>query len=126
MTESLSITDLSREFDVTTRAIRFYEDEGLLHPRRQGRNRVYSHRDRVRLKLILRGKRLGFSLSEIAEIIRMYHSEPGESAQLDYFIDKIRERRALLLQQKEDIEVTLAELDAIETQCRERRDNLRN
>ncbi len=120
MTESLSITDLSREFDVTTRAIRFYEDEGLLHPRRQGRNRVYSNRDRVRLKLILRGKRLGFTLSEIAEIISLYHSEPGESAQLDYFIEKIRERRRQLLQQKDDIEVTLTELDAIERQCRER------
>ena len=125
MTDSLSITDLSKEFDVTTRAIRFYEDEGLLHPRRRGRQRVYSNRDRVRLKLILRGKRLGFSLSEIAEIISMYHSDTGEVAQLDYFIEKIRDRRSLLLQQKDDIEVTLAELDAIENQCRERLGNLR-
>ncbi len=125
MTDSLSITDLSREFDVTTRAIRFYEDEGLLHPARRGRQRVYSHRDRVRLKLILRGKRLGFSLSEIAEIISLYHSEPGESAQLDYFIEKIRDRRTQLLQQKDDIEITLRELDAIEEQCQERLVNLR-
>ena len=125
MTETLSITDLSREFDVTTRAIRFYEDEGLLHPVRRGRQRVYTNRDRVRLKLILRGKRLGFSLSEIAEIINLYHSEPGETAQLDHFIDKIRERRRLLLQQKEDIEITLAELEAVEKQCRERLGKLR-
>ena len=79
----------------------------------------------MRLKLILRGKRLGFTLSEIAEIISMYHSEPGESAQLDYFIEKIRERRSLLLQQKEDIEITLSELDAIERQCRDRLSSLR-
>ncbi|MCZ7597916.1 MAG: MerR family DNA-binding transcriptional regulator [Gammaproteobacteria bacterium] len=125
MTETLSITDLSREFDVTTRAIRFYEDEGLLHPVRRGRQRVYTNRDRVRLKLILRGKRLGFTLSEIAEIINLYHSEPGETAQLDHFIDKIRERRRLLLQQKEDIEITLAELEAVEKQCRERLGRLR-
>jgi DNA-binding transcriptional MerR regulator len=124
MTETLSITELSREFDVTPRAIRFYEDEGLLHPRRRGRQRVYSNRDRVRLKLILRGKRLGFSLSEIAEIISLYHSEPGESAQLGYFLEKIAERRAHLLQQKEDIEVTLGDLDTIEQQCRERLENL--
>lgn len=125
MQDSLSITDLSREFDITTRAIRFYEDEGLLHPARRGRQRVYSHRDRVRLKLILRGKRLGFSLSEIAEIIRLYHSEPGEAAQLDHFLAKIDERRSLLLQQKEDIEITLGELDAVEKQCRDRLDKLR-
>ncbi len=121
---AISITDLSREFDVTTRAIRFYEDEGLLHPERRGRQRIYSNRDRVRLKLILRGKRLGFSLSEIADIISMYHSEPGESAQLDYFIDKIDQRRFQLLRQKEDIEITLSELDAIKTQCRNRLKNL--
>ncbi|KAA3631769.1 MAG: MerR family DNA-binding transcriptional regulator [Proteobacteria bacterium] len=125
MPDSLTITDLSREFDITTRAIRFYEDEGLLHPRRRGRQRVYSSGDRVRLKLILRGKRLGFSLSEIADIIRLYHSEPGESAQLDYFLDRIAERRTMLLQQKEDIDITLGELDVVERQCRERLDNLR-
>ena len=125
MQNTFSISDLAQEFGITTRTIRFYEDEGLLHPRRRGRNRVYSNRDRVRLKLILRGKRLGFTLSEIAEIISMYHSEPGESAQLDYFIEKIRERRSLLLQQKEDIEITLSELDAIERQCRDRLSSLR-
>ena len=116
--EQFSISQLSQEFDVTTRAIRFYEDEGLLEPRRQGRQRVYSSRDRVRLKLILRGKRLGFSLSEIGDIIDMYDSEPGEVGQLQYFIEKISVRRKTLKQQRDDIDVTLKELDSIEKQCR--------
>ena len=116
--EQFSISELSQEFDVTTRAIRFYEDEGLLEPHRQGRQRVYSSRDRVRLKLILRGKRLGFSLSEIGDIIDMYDSEPGEVGQLQYFIEKIGVRRKTLKQQRDDIDVTLKELDSIEKQCR--------
>ena len=116
--EQFSISDLSQEFDVTTRAIRFYEDEGLLEPRRKGRRRVYTVRDRVRLKLILRGKRLGFSLSEIGDIITMYDSEPGEAGQLHYFINKISARRTVLKQQRDDIDVTLNELDAIDKQCR--------
>ena len=116
--EQFSISDLSQEFDVTTRAIRFYEDEGLLEPRRKGRRRVYTVRDRVRLKLILRGKRLGLSLSEIGDIITMYDSEPGEAGQLHYFINKISARRTVLKQQRDDIDVTLNELDAIEKQCR--------
>ena len=116
--EQFSISELSQEFDVTTRAIRFYEDEGLLEPGRSGRRRVYSVRDRVRLKLILRGKRLGFSLSEIGDIITMYDSEPGEAGQLHYFINKICARRTALKQQRDDIDVTLNELDAIEKQCR--------
>ena len=116
--EQFSISELSQEFDVTTRAIRFYEDEGLLEPQRQGRQRVYSGRDRVRLKLILRGKRLGFSLSEIGDIIDMYDSEPGEVGQLQYFIEKISVRQKALKQQRDDIEVTLKELDSIEKQCR--------
>ena len=116
--EQFSISELAQEFDVTTRAIRFYEDEGLLEPHRQGRQRVYSSRDRVRLKLILRGKPLGFSLSEIGDIIDMYDSEPGEVGQLQYFIEKISVRRKTLKQQRDDIEVTLKELDNIEKQCR--------
>ena len=115
--EQFSISELSREFDVTTRAIRFYEDEGLLEPHRQGRQRVYSSRDRIRLKLILRGKRLGFSLSDIGDIIDMYDSEPGEEGQLQYFIEIISVRRKTLKQQRDDIEVPLKELDSIEKQC---------
>ena len=115
---SYSISELSREFEVTTRTIRFYEDEGLLRPERVGRQRVYSPGDRVRLKLILRGKRLGFSISEIGDIIQMYDSTPGESGQLTYFIDRIQQRRHTLQQQHDDIEVTLRELNQIEKQCR--------
>ena len=120
MTDAYSITDLSREFDLTTRAIRFYEDQGLLSPQRKGRQRVYTPGDRVRLKLVLRGKRLGFSLSEIRDIINLYYSEPGETAQLQFFLEKIQDRQKLLLQQKDDIEVTLKELSAIQNQCEER------
>ena len=115
---SYSISELSREFEVTTRTIRFYEEEGLLRPERVGRQRVYSPGDRVRLKLILRGKRLGFSISEIGDIIQMYDSTPGESGQLPYFIDRIQHRRHALQQQHDDIEVTLRELNQIEKQCR--------
>ena len=117
---SYSISDLAREFGVTTRAIRFYEDEGLLRPGRSGRQRVYRTRDRVRLKLILRGKRLGFSLNEVGEIINMYDSNPGEAGQLRYFLEQIRQRRETLKQQQHDIDVTLQELDTIEAQCQDR------
>jgi DNA-binding transcriptional MerR regulator len=117
---SYSISDLAREFGVTTRAIRFYEDEGLLRPGRSGRQRVYRTRDRVRLKLILRGKRLGFSLNEVGEIINMYDSNPGEAGQLRYFLEQIRQRRETLKQQHHDIDVTLQELDTIEAQCQDR------
>ena len=118
--ESYGIADLAQEFDVTTRTIRYYEDQGMLSPRRRGQTRVYSPRDRTRLRLILRGKRLGFSLSEVAEIIQLYDTEPGEGGQLEFFIDKIRERRASLEQQREDIDVTIEELDAVEQRCRDR------
>ena len=91
-----SIADLAREFAVTTRTIRFYEDEGLITPARKGQRRVFSPRDRVRLKLILRGKRLGFSLGEIREIIDLYDAAPGEAGQLRHFLGKIKERRATL------------------------------
>ena len=117
---SYSISDLAREFGVTTRAIRFYEDEGLLRPERSGRQRVYRTRDRVRLKLILRGKRLGFSLNEVGEIINMYDSNPGEAGQLRYFLEQICQRRDTLKQQHHDIDVTLQELDTIEAQCQDR------
>ena len=122
--ELFSISDLSREFDVTTRTIRFYEDEGLLRPDRVGRQRVYSHGDRVRLKLILRGKRLGFSLSEIADIIQMYYLAPGELGQLRYIIERIHQRREALKQRRNDIEETLRDLDSIERQCRQQLEGL--
>ena len=114
-----SIGDLSREFGVTTRAIRFYEDQGLLSPTRNGQNRIYRPRDRVRLKLILRGKRLGFPLKEIRELIELYDAPEGEAGQLRTFIDKIRARRGDLLAQREDIEHVLGELDSLERRCAE-------
>ncbi len=120
MTETFTITDLAQEFDVTTRTIRFYEDQGLLMPERRGQTRVYGPRDRTRLKLILRGKRLGFSLAEVGEIIELYDTEPGEVGQLQFFLDKIRQRRAALEQQREDIAITVSELDAVEQRCEQR------
>ena len=113
-TKTFSITDLSREFDITPRAIRFYEDQGLMSPQREGRRRIYRERDRVRLKLILRGKRLGFPLSEVKEMFELYDTDSGEVGQLHYFLEKIRERRAMLRQQAIDIEAVLKELDSVE------------
>ncbi len=123
-TERFSIGDLARAFAVTTRTIRYYEDEGLLAPQRNGRTRIYSPRDRVRLRLILRGKRLGFSLADIGEILDMYESDPGEAGQLRHLMDKIADRRAALERQRADIDQTLADMDAIEARCEERLDAL--
>jgi len=114
-----SITDLAREFGLTTRAIRFYEDHGLLAPKRAGRTRVYGHRDRVRLKLTVRGKRLGFSLVQIRELIDMYDSTGDDQAQLERFLEVLDKRRSILKQQREDIEAVLGEIDAFEKQCRD-------
>ena len=115
-----SISDLARQFQVTTRTIRFYEDKGLLNPARQGIRRVYGQRDLVRLRLVLRGKRLGFSLDEIADIMDMYDTDTGEVGQLEYMLGRLAERRQVLLQQQRDLEQTLGELDQIENQCRRR------
>lgn len=120
---SFSIAQLTAEFDITPRAIRFYEDRGLITPGRNGNRRVYSPRDRVRLKLILRGKRLGLSLEEIREIIDMYDTEQdsgqAQRAQLDMLLDKIRKRRQTLLAQKQDIDVLLDFMDRVEVECTE-------
>jgi len=115
-----TISDLAREFALTTRAIRFYEDRGLLAPRRDKRTRVYGERERVRLKLILRGKRLGLPLSEIGELLDLYEVRRNERAQLTAFLALLAERRTRLLQQREDIEIVLAEIDGIERECRRR------
>ncbi|MCB1958909.1 MAG: MerR family DNA-binding transcriptional regulator [Rhodocyclaceae bacterium] len=111
-----TITELSREFDITPRAIRFYEDQGLLAPARLGRSRVYSRADRTRLKLALRGKRLGLSLAEIKQILDMYGGA-NNTPQLQRFQKVLSERRAALAQQLEDIEVVLGEIDLLEKQC---------
>ena len=112
-----SITELAREFDVTPRAIRFYEDQGILQPNRAGRSgltRVYSNRDRTRLKLTLRGKRLGLTLSEIRELIDMYEPGRDERPQLARFLAVLEGHKASLLQQRGDIEAQLSELQAFE------------
>ena len=116
-----SITELAREFDVTTRAIRFYEDQGLLAPSREGSGglrRVYSARDRTRLKLTLRGKRLGFSLSEIKQLLDLYESPVDTMPQLNAFLDSLATQRQVLERQLEDLNATLQELAQYEAQCR--------
>ena len=113
-----SIGDLSREFDVTPRAIRFYEDQGLLSPRREGQRRVYAPRDRTRLKLTLRGKRLGLTLSEIRELIDMYEPGRDERPQLERFLAVLESHRASLLQQRADIEAQLSEIQTFEKRVR--------
>ena len=118
MTATYKIAELAREFAITTRTIRHYEEEGLLNPGRQGVNRVFSSRDRVRLKLALRGKRLGFSLQEIKELFELYDMAKDERRQLETFLDKLESRKTLLEQQREDIEVLLEEVSFFATQCR--------
>ena len=117
-----TIAELAREFDITARAIRFYEDQGLLHPQREGvggRNRVYTARDRTHLKLTLRGKRLGLTLSEIKSIVDMYESPKDTVAQMTRFLRVLATQRATLEQQREDIEMALAEISAHEEECRQ-------
>lgn len=121
-----SISDLAREFALTTRAIRFYEDEGLVSPRRSGRSRVYGERDRVRIKLILRGKRLGLSLTEIRELLDLYDVSRSETPQLVKFLEVLAARRSMLKQQQEDIAIVLAEIETLERQCRKRLRQARN
>ena len=114
-----TIAELAEEFDVTPRAIRFYEDLGLLEPARAGRNRVYSQRERTRLKLTLRGKRLGLSLSEIKQLVDMYDSAADTAPQLDAFLTVLATHRQQLEQQRDDIRITLAEIAQHEARCRE-------
>jgi DNA-binding transcriptional MerR regulator len=112
-----TITELAREFDITPRAIRFYEDQGLLSPSREGpggRNRIYTARERTHLKLTLRGKRLGLSLSDIKSLVDMYRSPKDTEAQLHSFLEVLARHRAVLEQQREDIEIMLAEISAHE------------
>ena len=123
-TISFSISELSKSFDITPRAIRFYEDQGLLSPLREGTRRVYQEKDRVRLRLILRGKRLGFPLSEIKEIFDLYDNETGEETQLKVLIRKIQERRLRLEQQRDDIEVVLTEMLDVEKRAEAALDEL--
>jgi len=113
-----SIGDLAREFDVTPRTIRFYEDQGLLAPRREGQRRIYTQRERTRLKLTLRGKRLGLSLSEIRELIDMYEPGRDERPQLERFLVALESHRSALEQQRTDIEAQLSEIAVFEKRVR--------
>jgi DNA-binding transcriptional MerR regulator len=117
MTRKYTISELAAEFDVTTRTIRFYEEKGLLKPAREGNRRIYSPSDRTRLRLILRGKRLGFSLDESAEIVLMYGSAGNNRKQLEKLISGIREKQVDLRQQQEDLAVMLADLQDAEKKC---------
>lgn len=115
--ETWTIAQIAAEFDVTHRTLRFYEDQGLITPLRQGTQRLFRPRDRVRVELVLRGKRLGFSLEEIRRIVDMYDAEPGEVGQLHYLLEQVDRRRMELQQRQRDIEQTLAELDEVQRRC---------
>ncbi|WP_317928887.1 MerR family DNA-binding transcriptional regulator [Halioxenophilus sp. WMMB6] len=119
MAAEYTISDLSAEFDITTRTIRFYEEKGLLSPRREGSSRIYTPADRTKLRLILRGKRLGFTLEESRSIIDMYDPEAGNHEQMQSLLAKIREKRHQLEQQLHDIEVMMLDLRDSEERCLE-------
>ncbi|WP_431841956.1 MerR family transcriptional regulator [Calidifontibacter indicus] len=120
-----TIAELADEFGVTHRSLRHYEDLGMLGPERVGSARVYHRSDRIRLQLILRGRRLGMSLPQIRTIVAMYDQPPGEIGQLEYLLGELADRRADLEQRRRDLEQSLAELDEIEARCRADLDRLR-
>ena len=122
--ETITISELAKEFNVTPRAIRFYEEQGLLHPVRQGQQRIYYSKDRIRLTLILRGKRLGFSLAEIKNVFSLYDTDPNSGAQLETMLTITKQKRIILEQQLSDIQTVLRELNEVETRCREELLNL--
>ncbi len=112
-----SITELTREFGISTRTLRFYEDEGLIHPERRGRTRLFRPADRRLIQEILRGRRIGFTIAEIREIIQVYKDPPGEMGQLQLLMSRVEEKREELRQKRKDIEDTLTELDNVEEAC---------
>lgn len=124
--KTYAIGELAREFDVTTRTIRFYEDQGLLTPRRNGQTRVYSSADRTTLKLILRGKRLGFSLAESRDVIRLYQRAGDNRQQLQALLDKIAEKRQQLEQQLQDIQAMHQEMNEVEQRARDALQQMEN
>lgn len=117
MDKFYTITELTREFGVSTRTLRFYEDEGLINPERRGRTRLFRPADRRLIQEILRGRRIGFTIAEIREIIKVYKDPPGEVGQLEMLMQKVSEKREELRQKRRDIEETLAELDNVEEAC---------
>jgi DNA-binding transcriptional MerR regulator len=118
MKQTYSISELASEFDVTPRTIRFYEEKGYLSPVRDGTRRIYGAPERTKLRLILRGKRLGLSLDETAEMINMYGSQQGNRKQLEIFLSRIAEKRAELERKQRDLQVMLDDLQNVEQQCR--------
>ena len=117
MKKTYSISELAEEFGITTRTIRFYEEKGYLSPRREGTRRIYSPADRTSLRLILRGKRLGLTLGETADMIKMYGSPRGNQKQLEKFIVRIGEKRSELEQKRRDLEVMMNDLQSVENKC---------
>ena len=116
-TDLYSVTELAEELGITPRAIRFYETKGLIKPQRAGTTRVYTHRDRARMHLILRGKRLGFTLADIREYLDMYDVDPSQTKQVQLLLEKVERRIDELEQQREDLETTLVELDEMRQEC---------
>ncbi len=116
-TDLYSVTELAQELGITPRAIRFYETKGLIKPRRAGTTRVYTHRDRARMQLILRGKRLGFTLADIKEYLDMYEVDPSKVKQVKLLLEKIERRVGELEQQRDDLETTLLELEEMRQEC---------
>lgn len=118
--QTWTISELAKEFGITPRTIRFYEDQGIVSPAREGRNRVYHPRDRTRLKLALRGKRMGFQLAEILDLINMYDATPDDTgAQLQHYVDVLEKHQATLQQQRRDLEQTLQEIEEQLQHCRQ-------
>ena len=126
MERTYSISELAREFDVTPRAIRYYEAEGLILPAREGQRRIYTAGDRVRLALVLRGKRLGFSLAESKDIIDLYGAPQGEAGQLRTLLEKLDAKRTMLTDKRSDLDATIANMDRYTDRCRERLMDLEN
>ncbi|NQZ12926.1 MAG: MerR family DNA-binding transcriptional regulator [Algicola sp.] len=115
--KTYSISELSKEFDITTRSIRFYEDQGLLEPKRRGQTRIYTKGDRVRLKLVLRGKRLGFSLAETLRLFELYDTDKTSATQLKSMLELVQDKKAVLHQQMDDIKMLMMELVTVEKRC---------
>lgn len=125
MTEqTFSIGELAKYYDITPRSIRFYEEHGLLSPARKGQNRIYALKDKVRLKLILRGKRLGFSLAEISTLFELYDSNSNSAIQLETMLELTKQKRAVLKQQLNDIQMLMNELDEVEARCKDELNDL--
>jgi len=120
MERAYSISELAAEFDITPRTIRYYESEGLIAPAREGQRRIYSARDRVRLALVLRGKRLGFSLAEAKEIIDLYAAPHGEAGQLRTLLEKLDAKRDMLEEKRRDLDAAISNMDSYAARCRAR------